>query len=67
MEPQSILGCANFQSIIPILGIKNNAIATIVVVVVSMVCNLPPVAHKTSSAIEIQSNFFSSKVIGPIS
>ena len=66
IEPQSIFGWANFQSIIPILGKKNKAMAIIVDVVVSMECNLPPVAHNASSAIEIHNNFFSSKDIGPI-
>ena len=67
MEPQSIFGCANFQSIIPILGKKNRAIAMIVVVVVSMECNLPPVAHNASKPMEMHKSFFSSVLIGPIS
>ena len=67
MEPQSMFGCANFQSIMPILGKKNNAIATIVVVVVSIECSLPPVAHNARRPIEIHNSFFSSVLIGPIS
>ena len=63
IDPQSMFGCANFQSIMPILGKKNKAIAIIVVVVVSIECNLPPVAHNASRAIEIHNNFFSSKEI----
>ena len=48
------------------LGKKNNAMATIVEVVVSILCNLPPVAHNANNAIEIHNSFFSSKDIGPI-
>ena len=67
IEPQSMLDWANFHSRIPRLGKKNSAMATIVEVVVSMVCNLPPVAHNANKPMEIHNSFFSSNVIGPIS
>ena len=67
IDPQSMFGCANFQSIIPILGKKNKAIAMIVVVVVSMECSLPPVAHNANKPMEMHNSFFSSNDMGPIS
>src|SRR3546814_9560657 len=61
MVPHGIFGCASFQVMMPMPGRNISATATMVVVLVSILCSTPSVAQNSSRVSEITSSFFRSE------